>query len=184
MKYMRFLAIILAILAVLIISMPVSANTTTSNYTVNGVEIFAGIDYHGDNYGATFVAQATGTDNNGILRASINYRGTDPHTPSNDIFGGNWTLTVTKYGKALGTIIGVVNNGGSVSWGNTNTDIGHVQIGLTIIGGTDTFKRIKGYGSFDGYDDHINGPKIGNLTVPIVYSTGPGGSGSGLSLTY
>jgi hypothetical protein len=164
MKYWKLLSVILAILAVLAISVPAAANSPALvkyDYVItSGIEIFPGIDITGDKYGATFVAQTTG---NGALRASINYRGTEPAPPSNEIFGGNWTLTISERGKPVGTIIGRIE-GGKVDWRTVN-------VKLCIVGGTGKFFGKRGYGTFSGHDNHITNIVIGNTVVATVDGT-------------
>jgi hypothetical protein len=183
MKKLRISGILLVLIAILAICVPVSA-TATSSYTVSGIEIFKGIDIGNDNYGATFVAQTLGIttlgvlkDTNGILRASINYRGIDPiPNGSNEIFGGNWTLTVTKGGNAIGTIIGRVTSGKIYWTGGAGTDTGTIRetepLNLSVIGGTGKlFTGIKGYGTFTGHDNHISTIIVGGIMVPTVDGT-------------
>jgi hypothetical protein len=178
MKKIRLLGIFIIVLAFLLISAPALAYgpPTFHDYSIGGIEIFAGIYSGGNTYGATFIPQASGTDGNGILRASINYKGEGPNGIAgyNDILGGNWTLTLTK-GAVTGTIIGCIGSGTRIVWradskGNP-TAFGDVILNLSIIGGTGGFSHIiRGSGStFAGTDDHVNGPKLGSLTIPIVY---------------
>jgi hypothetical protein len=172
MKYWKFLSVILAVLAVLAISVPAAAISPVlvqHDYIItSGIEIFPGVDFSGDNYGATFVAQTTG---NGALRASINYHGTGPTPPSNDIFGGNWTLTILERGKSVGTIIGRVE-GGEVVWSpKGKTDLGTVDLDLCIVGGTGKFLGKRGYGFFSGRDNHVTNIVIGSTVVATVDGT-------------
>jgi hypothetical protein len=179
MKKIRILGILLTVLAITVISMPVSAATTSTCTIGYGIEIFPGIDIGSNNYGATFVAQVSNSGGaldltKGVLNASINYEGTDPDpNHGNKIFGGNWTLTVTSNGKSLGTIIGKVKTG-SVSWDNNGTNNptarGTVHLELNIVGGTKQFASIPkgGDSSFDGFDNHESHLYIGKIQIPTV----------------
>ena len=182
MKKVRFLGIFLVILAAVLISAPALASSPpyTSIYGIYGHEIFAGIDIGNNNYGATFVAVATGSGTsgllagtNGILSASVNYYGTGPSPAGNGIFGGNWTLTVTKGGKVVGTIIGKVIGkvGGTqvsfVTWDQSCVH-GAVTIYSIIIGGTEMFRGITGNGYFQGVDNHASGDYVFGIQVPSI----------------
>ncbi len=186
-RKIRFLAILMVIPAVFLIGAPVLANgVSTASYQIQGIEIFPGIDLNGNNYGATFVAQASGvlpTETSGILSTSVNYEGTSP-VPygTNDFIGGSWTLKVMRNGKLIGTIIGIVNStGGDISWQdndpntppNTGTEIGTAYIPLTVIGGTGEYRGIRGSGLFEGYDNHLTTiPTIGG-TLTLTFSSAP-----------
>lgn len=187
MKKLRILGIFLSLLIVLVISVPVTAGTTQTSTTstfeiTRGIEIFPGIDIGGNNYGATFVATVSCNDNDGALagtrgalRASINYYGTNPQPSGTTIFGGSWTLTVTKNGNVLGTIIGRVGYG-TVIWEeikNNPTGVGNVNLSLSITGGTKEFYRIQDCGgsTFVGHDYHESGKYIGNIQIPTVDGT-------------
>jgi hypothetical protein len=173
MKTIRFLCIFIIILAMLLIGSPVLANQGPITYTYNtvknkGFEIFPGIDYGGNKYGATFVTEVSGNNTKGTLSASVNYLGTGPHTLSNTIFGGSWSLTVTTNRKVSGTIFGKIVVPSSIYWGSVNTDQGHAFITLSITGGTEDYKGISGTGTFDGYDNHMSGIYIFGIQVPTV----------------
>jgi hypothetical protein len=202
MRYLRFLAVFAAIVAVLIISVPAMAAppppapvTAGAYYQAQGIEIFPGIDFAGNNYGATFVSQATGITNlpppltglpytgplyNGSLSASINYQGTAPIPYGTNIFiGGSWTMTVSQNGKCIGTIVGKIpNKGGSVTWHNdantgsgpnTGTEIGDVTTSLVIISASGVFQGLVGHtGKFVGQDNHVSGIFIAGIQVPTM----------------
>jgi hypothetical protein len=180
MKFIRLASIFIAILAILIISLPASAAPTTVTLTynqVNGIEISAGSFNNGVTYGATFTAVATDTKshNSGVLVTSVNYQGTVPTVAngSNIITGGTWSLSSFQ-----GTISGEIK-GGIINWqsynGMENTGLGVANINLRITKGTGKFSGIKkssSYGSFEGCDVHASGVfvKLGNtqIQVPII----------------
>jgi hypothetical protein len=173
MKTIRFLCIFIIILAMVLIGSPALAHQATSQYTYTtvknkGFEIFPGIDCSGNKYGATFVTEVSGNNTKGTLSASVNYYGAGPHTPSNIIFGGSWTLTVTTNRKVSGTIFGNIVDQSSISWGTVNTNRGHADIHLSITGGTEDYKGISGSGEFIGDDNHVSGIYIFGIQVPTV----------------
>jgi hypothetical protein len=184
MKIIRVMGIFMVILAALVISVPVAADTNPSaplnptvTYTItNGVEIFPGIAINNIRYGATFVAQVYGNDGTcGVLSASVNYEGSNPAPPSNTIVGGSWTLTITTKGKT-GTICGKIVTPSIISWsGNitpTGTDVGHADMNLSVCGGTGNYKTTAlASGFFDGHDNHVSGITIFGTTVPTVDGT-------------
>ena len=183
-KYMKYLAILGAIVGLLVIGAPVSAAplpvAPPATYIVRGVEIFPGIDIAGNNYGATFIAQATATSAannvlyNGSLSTSINYQGTDPVPgKTNTIIGGSWTLSVYQDGTRS-TIVGKII-GGIVSWfpkapPTDGTDYGQVGISLKVISANGVFQSMMGHtGTFSGADNHTSGIFIAGIQVPTVY---------------
>ena len=178
MKKIWFLVVFSVILAAVLISTPVLA-TSTAEYTVSGIEIFAGINVGKYTLGATFVTQGNCSsgvlaDTNGILSASVNYIGPGPQYPTNIIIGGNWTLTITTRGK-VGTIFGKIITPSTITWtsdGSYLTSSGHAVMDLSITGGTGAYKTIKtGSGTFTGTDNHESNIKIGSITVPTVWGT-------------
>ncbi len=186
-RMLRLLAILVIIPVAFLIGAPALAlDGNTAEYQIQGIELFPGIDMRGNNYGAAFVAQASGvfpTETSGILNTSVNYEGTSPIPyGTNDFIGGTWTLKVMRSGRLTGTIIGVVNStGGYISWQdndpntppNTGTEIGTAYIPLTIIGGTGEYRGIRGSGLFEGYDNHLTTiPTIGG-TLTLTFSSSP-----------
>jgi hypothetical protein len=193
MKYIRLTSILIAILAVLIISIPASAASTTLTYDkVNGIEISAGSFDEINTNGATFTAMATNTKtyHSGFLIASVNYEGTVPMGPdgSNKIVGGTWSLSSFQ-----GTISGAIT-GGKILWydydGMKYTGIGAANINLSITKGTGKFSSVKsGGGTFEGCDVHASGVyvKLGNtkIQVPIIkVFPGTPYNQTGLTLSY
>jgi hypothetical protein len=178
-KNLRFLAIFLAIVAVLIISIPASANSTQT-YVIQGIEISPGIDIGNYNIGATFVAQATNSDYCGTMSTSVNYTPNAPVRYGTNIFvGGNWSLTVKQDGIVKGYVSGRIPfKGGSISWSNdgdsggpnNGTEIGTVSTSLTVTIGTGIFWGITG-GTFVGADDHVTGIFIAGIEVPTIAGT-------------
>lgn len=185
MKYIRYLAILGAILGVLVIGMPAMAApppplavTPGAGYSVQGMEIFPGFAIGRIRYGATFVAQATGISvgsytgplYNGSLSTSINYQGPNPNPgASNAIIGGSWTLSVFQYGVRVGTISGKVQSG-SVVWSPAGTtEKGAVSIILLVTGANGVFHALIGHtGTFIGEDNHVSQIFIGNIQVPTI----------------
>jgi hypothetical protein len=186
MKYIRILSIFLAVLAVLIISVPASANgikSITYN-SVNGIEIAAGKYDSASNttVGATFTALALKTTfpfSGGVLTASVNFTGEVPgpsvKNGSNAIVGGKWSLKVTS-GKDRGTIAGIIVPGSdphksSITWQEyrgSNTGRGYAYINLQVVGGTEDFSKIQGTGVFTGWDVHQSGLYVLGIQVPEV----------------
>ena len=190
------LTLVLAVALVIPMAIPVAAQgvTTLNLKVVQGYEIFAGIVSGGNRYGATFVAQVAGMDNDnktytGALTVSTNYAGTAPVPgQSNNLIGGSWTLTLVQKGKTVGTIAGIINcSGGSVDWlpkadPNANppviagTDQGNVYAPVTFMGISKTFAGKTGTGTFTGQDVHASGIYLFGIEVPTVNGT--------LSLTF
>jgi hypothetical protein len=182
MKKIRFLSIFVAVLAVLIISIPATANAAQPlTFNIEGIEISPGIDIGNWNIGAAFVAKATYNTYTGIMSTSVNYTPKDPVPYAENIFiGGSWSLTVTQSGKVIGYIAGRIPwRGGSVRWGNdeynqsvpTNgTEIGTVTTSLNVTTAKGIFNGITG-GSFTGADDHVTGIFIGGIEVPTIAGT-------------
>jgi hypothetical protein len=184
MKKFRLPVIVILVLAVLILAAaPVLAGppplpgTPPPTPNVNGVELFPGIDFGGINWGATFTAQAVVPFSNGlhngvyncILTASVNYTPDAPSASGNQIVGGSFSLIAMQNGRNIGAIKGKIP-GGSILWsgGSSGTDYGLVSIPtLTISSTSYPFVGAKG-GSFIGYDDHVDGPKLFGITVPTV----------------
>jgi hypothetical protein len=179
------LTLVLALALVIPMAIPVAAQgVTTLNLTVvQGYEIFAGIVNGTNRYGATFVAQVAGYDNDhitmytGALTVSTNYAGTAPVPGKyNNLIGGSWTLTLVQKGKTVGTIIGQINSsGGLVDWfpkaasGVTpGTDYGNVYAPVTFMGISKTFAGKTGYGLFQGQDVHASGVYLFGIEVPTV----------------
>jgi hypothetical protein len=196
MKYIRYLAILGSIIALLVISVPTSAAPVQVSlylpayYQVQGIEIFPGIDIAGNNFGATFVAQATGIRNppnppggtpytgplyNGTSSASINYIGTEPIPGGTNTFiGGSLTLSVSQNGIRIGTIICKISyRGGQVSWGpDQTTNVGVVTTSLIIISANGVFQGMSGHtGTFVGQDNHLSGIFIAGIQVPTIGGT-------------
>jgi hypothetical protein len=182
-KLIRVLTIIIAVIAILVISVPAMASSTIP-IKVSGVETNAGSFSSSDTSinGATFYATTIGVQ--GVLKASIDYYGTGPNPyKTNDFKGGSWNLTIIKDGK-FGTITGIIpSTGGSVTWSNDTkpggpndgTEIGHVVINsLNITSETGICKGITG-ASFDGYDNHQSGIYIymgkTRIQVPTISGT-------------
>jgi hypothetical protein len=182
MKKFRFLAIIVAILAVLIISVPATANSTQPLiFNIQGIEISPGIDIGNYNIGATFVGKAISSEYTGVMSTSVNYTPKDPVPNSTNIFvGGSWSLTVTQSGKVIGYISGRIPwRGGSVTWNdddddnsgpNNGTEIGTVSTSLNVTIARGIFYGITS-GTFIGADDHVTGLFIGGIEVPTIAGT-------------
>jgi hypothetical protein len=177
MKKTRLLTILVVILSLFIFTAtPAVAAAPPLTYTPNvtGMELFAGVDIGHVNWGATFTAKAQvpykGVTYNCVLFASIDYTPDEPvSNGSNRIVGGSFTLDAMQKGKNIGTIKGRIKNDGSanIQWIN-GTDYGHVVIPkLTIVSATGKFSGASG-GSFDGYDNHVDGPVILGITVPTI----------------
>jgi hypothetical protein len=190
MKYVKYLAILGAILALLVIGTPASAapapvTPLPAYYAVQGIEIFPGIDIGGNNYGATFVSQAAGISDlpsplsghysgplyKGSLSASINYRGTDPVPGgTNTIIGGSWTFTVSQSGYRS-TIVGKIT-GGTADWfpkSPAGTACGKVTTSMIIVSSNGIFQGMTGHtAKFIGEDNHVSGIFIGSIQVPTV----------------
>ena len=179
------LTLALAIALVIPMAMPVAASGTTLNLSVQGYEIFAGIVSGGNRYGATFVAQVAGRDNDnktytGALTVSTNYQGAAPVPGEhNNIIGGSWTLTLTQNGKTVGTIVGKIT-GGLVEWYPkatvsppvvAGTNYGIVTTPITFMGISKTFAGKSGYGSFNGQDLHASKVYLFGIEVPVVTGT-------------
>jgi hypothetical protein len=176
------LTLVLAVALVIPMAIPVAAQgvTTLDLKVVQGYEIFAGIVSGGNRYGATFVAQVAGMDNDnktytGALTVSTNYAGTAPVPgQSNNLIGGSWTLTLVQSGKTVGTIIGTVNcSGGMVDWfpkapATPGTDFGNVTAPVTFMGISKTFAGKTGIGLFKGQDVHASGIYLFGIEVPKV----------------
>jgi len=187
------LTLVLALALVIPMAIPVAAQgvTTLNLKVVQGYEIFAGIVSGTDRYGATFVAQVAGYDNDhitmytGALTVSTNYAGPAPVPGgSNNLIGGSWTLTLVQKGKTVGTIAGIINcSGGSVDWLPkaapgviAGTDYGNVYAPITFVGISKTFAGKTGTGTFTGQDVHNSGVYLFGIEVPTV--------NGGLSLTF
>ena len=174
------LTLVLAVALVIPMAIPVAAQgvTTLDLKVVQGYEIFAGIVSGGNRYGATFVAQVAGMDNDnktytGALTVSTNYAGTAPVPgQSNNLIGGSWTLTLVQNGKTVGTIIGTVNSsGGMVDWYPkipAGTAFGNVTAPVTFMGISKTFAGKTGIGTFKGQDVHASGIYLFGIEVPKV----------------
>ena len=173
------LTLALAIALVIPMAMPVAASSATINLNVNGYEVFAGIVSGSNRYGATFIAQVAGGDNNGntyggALTVSTNYKGASP-TPggTNLLIGGSWTLTLTQNGKTVGTIVGKIT-GGTVDWYPKippGTDYGVVTAPITFMGISKTFAGKSGGGTFTGEDIHASNVYLFGIEVPVVTGT-------------
>ena len=176
------LTLVLAVALVIPMAIPVAAQGITSLdlKVVQGYEIFAGIVSGGNRYGATFVAQVAGMDNDnkaytGALTVSTNYAGTAPVPgESNNLIGGSWTLTLVQNGKTVGTIVGKIS-GGTVDWypkaapGVTpGTNFGNVIAPVTFMGISKTFAGKTGSGLFKGQDVHNSGIYLFGIEVPTV----------------
>jgi hypothetical protein len=192
MKYIKYLAILGAIVGLLVIGAPVSAIPAPvapyvpAYYKVQGIEIFPGIAVGTYRYGATFIAQATGISAplpppfppyagplyNGSLSASINYIGPNP-TPggTNAIFGGSWTLSVYQEG-VRSTIVGKITNG-VADWfpkSPKGTDYGQVTANMKIVSANGVFQGMYNHSAtFVGTDNHASGIFLGGIQVPTVY---------------
>jgi hypothetical protein len=188
MKYMRLASILIAILAVLIISLPVSA-ASGYLYNVNGIELNAGTASSHNSQpatlGAAFSALATSSSNTGLLHTSVNYYGLGPDAiKGNIIFGGTWSITSLK-GIITGKIVQSLPGTGDsrINWSgppSNPTAVGAATIYLTIDKGTLKFAGIKGTGVFNGEDIHASGVYITingqRIEVPVLKGH--------LSLTY
>jgi hypothetical protein len=175
-KRILIVLLTLALVTALVIpmAMPVAAAQGQIILTVvpcGGYEIFPGIVSGGNRYGATFVAQMAGDGFKGLLTTSTNYQGASP-TPggTNLLIGGSWSLTLTKNGKMVGTIIGMIDSsGGSVTWTPAGTtDYGAVYAPVTFTGISKTFAGTTGTGFFKGQDVHASGIYLFGIEVPIV----------------
>jgi hypothetical protein len=183
MKYMKYLAVLVAIVGLLVIGAPVSAapapvTPLPAYYGVQGIEIFPGFAIGTERYGATFIAQAagmrinsyTGPLYNGSLSTSINYLGPNPIPGgSNTINGGTWTLSVLQSGVRVGTISGRVSFG-NVQWGpGVTTDKGSVTISLVVTDANGVFGGLVHHtGTFVGQDNHVSGIFLGGIQVPTI----------------
>jgi hypothetical protein len=177
MKKIRLFTVVTIILSLIILAAtPASAAPPPLPIppNVTGIELFAGVDIGHVNWGATFTAKAQvaykGVTYNCALFASIDY------TPEylitngvNKIVGGSFTLDAIQNGKNIGTIRGRIKNDSSayIQWLN-GTDYGHVIIPtLTIVSATGKFSGASG-GSFEGYDNHVDGPIVLGIKVPTI----------------
>jgi len=183
----RFLTILVAILAITMTGAPAlaaaksegavlvasTASPTTATFTIlSGIEVFAGIQFGGNTYGATFVSQVAGRDSKGntyfgSLSASVNYRGNGPSSPSNQILGGTWTLAMN--GK--GTIKGNIDGGTQIVWSDPTLAQGTVTLNFNIVVGTGSFTGIRGSGIFTGHDNHYPGIPLFGIRIPTVDGT-------------
>jgi hypothetical protein len=155
MKRNGFIAVLVALLALILVVTPVMAQTATN---VNGIEIFAGIKFGQVRYGATFVALVSptpGLPGGGEIRASVNYTPNDPVVTggTNTIVGGSWRQNIFDHTKFLGYIGGTIKkSGGTVIW-LTGADINTAQITAEL----DVKEYSQGFSQYGGKSLNFSG---------------------------
>ena len=183
MKKMKVFFTILAILALFILTatpalaspppLPWPWDPPMSAPNVNGIELFAGVDFANINWGATFTAKAQvaykGHTYDCNLTAAVDYTPDHPEAGvTNQIVGGTFTLTAPPTRTSPGGVIrGRLNQDGSITW-YSGTDYGLVAIpSLKIMSASGVFGEVKG-GRFEGFDNHVDGPIILGIRVPTI----------------
>ncbi|MGI8788517.1 MAG: hypothetical protein ACR2HG_12230 [Pyrinomonadaceae bacterium] len=118
----------------------------------DGVETSAGTydSLNAMQWGETFYAQNAGDAQTNCLTVSINHSTArivpiDGERQNGDeVLSGNWSLTVFRANRAVGTIFGEVTGGvtNKSDRQTKNSTVRQIQITLRTTGGTDEFKQI------------------------------------------